>query len=165
MYARSSEAGEAERDATDGERSETAHETSCETPCETCSKINREAGGERIVVAINPSNTDASCTLPSDYVKLLSGGLAQEISQEPAEKTVLLSIGNPARFDGTQLHVPARSATILQNRTLKATKTRKGRSAELAICGTAFTSKQFQDCATLRPLASISPSIRRKIQL
>lgn len=113
VYARSSEAGEAERDATDGERSGTAHETSCETPCETCSKINREAGGERIVVAINPSNTDASCTLPSDYVKLLSGGLAQEISQEPAEKTVLLSIGNPARFDGTQLHVPARSATIL----------------------------------------------------
>lgn len=51
--------------------------------------------------------------MPSDYVKLLSGGLAQEISQEPAEKTVLLSIGNPARFDGTQLHVPARSATIL----------------------------------------------------
>ena len=113
VYARNSEAGEAERDATDGERSGTAHETSCETPCETCSKINREAGGERIVVAINPSNTDASCTLPSDYVKLLSGGLAQEISQEPAEKTVLLSIGNPARFDGTQLHVPARSATIL----------------------------------------------------
>ena len=121
VYARSSEAGEAERDATDGERSETAHETSCETPCETCSKINREAGGERIVVAINPSNTDASCTLPSDYVKLLSGGLAQEISQEPAEKPTqepterptLLSIGNPARFDGTQLHVPARSATIL----------------------------------------------------
>lgn len=117
VYARSSEAGEAERDATDGERSETAHETSCET----CSKINREAGGERIVVAINPSNTDASCTLPSDYVKLLSGGLAQEISQEPAEKPTqeptekptLLSIGNPARFDGTQLHVPARSATIL----------------------------------------------------
>lgn len=121
VYARSSEAGEAERDATDGERSETAHETSCETPCETCSKINREAGGERIVVAINPSNTDASCTLPSDYVKLLSGGSAQEISQEPtakptqepAEKPTLLSIGNPARFDGTQLHVPARSATIL----------------------------------------------------
>ena len=49
VYARSSEAGEAERDATDGERSGTAHETSCETPCETCSKINREAGGERIV--------------------------------------------------------------------------------------------------------------------
>ena len=121
MYARSSEAGEAERDATDGERSGTAHETSCETPCETCSKINREAGGERIVVAINPSNTDASCTLPSDYVKLLSGGSAQEISQEPTakptqeptERPTLLSIGNPARFDGTQLHVPARSATIL----------------------------------------------------
>ena len=113
VYARSSEAGEAERDATDGERSGTAHETSCETPCETCSKINREAGGERIIVAINPSNTDASCTLPSDYVKLLSGGSAQEISQEPAEKPTLLSIGNPARFDGTQLHVPARSATIL----------------------------------------------------
>ena len=83
--------------------------------------LDRLKAGERIVVAINPSNTDASCTLPSDYVKLLSGGLAQEISQEPtakptqepAEKTVLLSIGNPARFDGTQLHVPARSATIL----------------------------------------------------
>lgn len=105
----------------DGERSGTAHETSCETPCETYSKINREAGGERIIVAINPSNTDASCTLPSDYVKLLSGGSAQEISQEPTtkptqeptERPTLLSIGNPARFDGTQLHVPARSATIL----------------------------------------------------
>ena len=121
VYVRNSEAGEAERDATDGERSGTAHETICETPCETCSKINRETGGERIIVAINPSNTDASCTLPSDYVKLLSGGSAQEISQEPtakptqepAEKPVLLSIGNPARFDGAQLHVPARSATIL----------------------------------------------------
>ena len=76
-------------------------------------RLGIAGGDKRIVVAINPSNTDASCTLPSDYVKLLSGGLAQEISQEPAEKTVLLSIGNPARFDGTQLHVPARSATIL----------------------------------------------------
>ena len=61
----------------------------------------RSAGDERIVIAINTSDADASCTLPDDYADQL------------AHADVLLAVGDAAaRCDGTLLHTPAGSATI-----------------------------------------------------
>lgn len=61
----------------------------------------RSASDERIVIAINTSDADASCTLPDDYADQL------------AHADVLLAVGDAAaRCDGTLLHTPAGSATI-----------------------------------------------------
>lgn len=61
---------------------------------------------ERIIVAINPSPSDARCTLSAAYGDAIGA----------AEDDVLFHIGTVAGVDEGELHVPAGSATIFRCR-------------------------------------------------
>ena len=104
---------------------------------------------------------------------------AGSTTQEATAKPVLLNIGNrckprqqnctsqPAAPPSSPVDPTPPECPILQNRTsYEVPNMRKGRSEKSGrFPEQPFACTRLQDCATLRPLTSTSPSMRRKIQL